>query len=33
MRAHVAELKSQRMLAEMVKERKAVEPSRENFFA
>ena len=33
MRAHVAELKSQRMLAEIVKERKALELSREDCFA
>jgi hypothetical protein len=33
MLAHVAELKSQRMLAEIVKERKAFERRREDFFA
>ena len=33
LRAQVAELKSQRMLAEIVKERKALELRRENFFA
>jgi len=33
MRAHVAELKSQRSLAEIVKERKALEVRREDVFA